>query len=42
MNNDGTNLSHVKICKSLFKERLDGIAELNNETNFYDLIYCFR
>ena len=42
ISNDSKNLSHEKIFQSLFKERLDEIIELTDETNFDRLIYYFK
>ena len=42
ISNDSKNLSHEKIFQNLFKERLDEIIELTDETNFDRLIYYFK
>ena len=42
ISNDSKNLSHEKIFQNLFKERLDEIIELTDETNFDRFIYYFK
>ena len=42
ISNDSKNLSHEKIFQNLFKERLDEIIELTDETNFDRLIDYFK
>ena len=42
ISNDSKNLSHEKIFQNLFKERLDEIIELTDETNFDRLIHYFK
>ena len=39
---DSKNLSHEKIFQNLFKERLEEIIQLTDETNFDRLIYYFK
>ena len=41
-NNDDKNLSHKESFKEPFRKRFLKIIELTDETNFDDLIYCFK
>ena len=41
-NNDDKNLSHKEPFKEPFRKRFLKIIELTDETNFDDLIYCFK